>query len=719
MAQAQAEAAMAPATPAQTLLPPLREELALHPGPSAPDGSPTWTLYDPASHRFFRIGWLEARMLEFWPCGNAGQVAAAVSATVPFVVDSAAVVTFLHFLHRASLLRLHGNAALERLGRLQEAGQLSWAAWLLKNYLFFRIPLVRPDGFLRRTLPWVRGLASPLFAGLLLLAGLVGGWLVARQWQTFLHTFLHFFSLEGAVLFAVALTGAKVLHEFGHAYTACHYGCRVPTMGVAFMVLWPVLYTDTTEAWKLPSRRQRLILAGAGIAAEMGLAALALLAWSFLPEGPGRSVAFVLASSTWIMTLAINLNPFMRFDGYYLLADGLDIPNLQDRAFALARWWLREALFGLGRPRPEVFPPRVERILVVYAFGTWIYRFFLFLGIAFLVYGLAFKLLGLLLMAVEIGWFIVRPVVMELNAWHQERQRFRLNRRMVATLCAAGLGLAALLAPWRGTVEAPALLKAGQESTLYTEVPGQLLTPPPHAGQQVAAGDVLFRFDSPEIRHALTQTAHQSEVLRGQAAFQSGDREHLERRRIAWQELATVQAEHQAHRREEERLTLRAPFAGQVVDVMTPLAVGEWLKPGEALAVVLDPQHPPRLEAFVSEADLGRLQVGGGGRFLPEVLEQPPVPVRIVAIDGAAIHALPDPALASEYKGGIAARPKPDGSGLVAEAPVYRVLLEPETPHPSPTLLLRGVAHLDAERISIAGRVARLVLGVLIRESGF
>ena len=87
--------------------------------------------------------------------------------------------------------------------------------------------------------------------------------------------------------------------------------------------------------------------------AELLLAVLALLAWSLLPDGPARTAAFMLASATWITTLAINLNPFMRFDGYFLLSDLWGVDNLQNRAFALCRWRLREALFGYGEPAPS------------------------------------------------------------------------------------------------------------------------------------------------------------------------------------------------------------------------------------------------------------------------------------------------------------------------------------------------------------------------------
>src|SRR5690606_41096448 len=107
---------------------------------------------------------------------------------------------------------------------------------------------------------------------------------------------------------------AMFCHEFGHAFMAKRAGCRVQSMGLASMVLLPMLYTDVSDAWRVNDRRSRLLIGAGGVLAELLLAVIALLAWSLLPDGPARTAAFMLASATWITTLVINLNPFMRFD---------------------------------------------------------------------------------------------------------------------------------------------------------------------------------------------------------------------------------------------------------------------------------------------------------------------------------------------------------------------------------------------------------------------
>ncbi len=167
------------------------------------------------------------------------------------------------------------------------------------------------------------------------------------------------------------------------------------------------------------------------MAAELMLAAFALNLWLLLPPGQIQGAVFALAAVTWIATLAVNLNPFMRFDGYYLLSDALEVENLQDRSFDLARWQLRKTLFGLRESCPEGLPDRLRNFLIFYAWGTWIYRLILFIGIAVLVYYMVFKALGIFLMAAEIIFFILLPIWREFRRWWERRTLFRLNLNLV------------------------------------------------------------------------------------------------------------------------------------------------------------------------------------------------------------------------------------------------------------------------------------------------
>ena len=420
-------------------LPPLRQELSLTSGAATPDDAPTWMLHDPAANRFFQIGWPAFEMLSRWSLDDPQAIVASVNAETTLTLTLDDFEALVRTLQQQHLLVSTNADDTGRLGRYAQASKLSHAMWLLKHYLMIRVPLWRPMPFLRRFARYAEIAYRPAFWAVVALMALTGLVLVSRRWDEFIHTFHGYADLRGLVAIGLALGCAKVLHEFGHAFTAHRYGCRVPTMGVALLVMVPVLYTDTTEAWKVPGRAERLRIGAAGMLTELALAAFATLAWSVLPDGPMRAGAFLLATTTWIGTLTINASPFMRFDGYFLLSDWLDMPNLHDRAFAFGRWWLHERLFGFGDPQPEPCAPRRRRFLIAFSFATWLYRLAVFFSIALVVYHAFFKAMGLALFCVEFGWFIARPIVREVGGCWQRREALRWCRETRRTAIVAAV----------------------------------------------------------------------------------------------------------------------------------------------------------------------------------------------------------------------------------------------------------------------------------------
>ncbi len=697
-------------------LPPLREELNLFAGAPSMDGAPTWILQDPVAHRFYRIGWQEYEILLRWNM-RAGDMLREIAQQTTLNVSESDVEKLLKFLATHNLIQSRGPMALQRLQ--EHAAKLNRRdlVWVVKNYLFIRIPLVRPDKFLEHTLPLIRWLGTRAFFLVTLIAAITGIWLAQRNWDGFLSQFPYFFSLQGVVTMFVTLTFAKILHELGHAYTCKHFGCKVPSMGVALLVLWPVLYTDASDSWRLTSRRQRFIIGAAGMSTELTIAVYATLLWNFLPDGPLRSSVFLLATTTWIVTLLINLNPFMRFDGYYLLSDSLGIPNLQDRAFAIARWRLREALFGFNEPIPERFQPRTYRILLIYSYGTWIYRFFLFIGIALLVYFLFFKILGIALMIIELAWFIGKPVANELKAWHERKDKMEIN---LQTLRTAGLSFALVLLlviPWQSDSVAPALWRAEEHASLYSPMAATITTINVQPGSRVQQGDVLFELHSPQLSFEIAQGETILEMLRWQTEFQGFNLELLERAPVIWQQLQAETASQHARLEQASQLQITSPINGVVRELQQGLSVGMWLPENEKLGAVLSP-NASVVEAWLNESDLSRIDTAARGRFYPEDPTRPPFDIQVTSIDTASSRSLSEPYLASVHGGPIAVRIDQDDL-LIPENPVYRVRAIPEFTEAAPEHILRGTIRIEGDRQSIIGRVWRSVLAILIRESGF
>ena len=712
-----APAATAMAAGAERALPRLRDDLRLYDGPPAADGSPSWTLYDPVRHRYFRLGRTAVELLSRWGCGTGAALLTAVNRGTTCAATQQHLAELLRFLALNGLLQADGSAAVAGLVRQAEAARPGWAQWLVHNYLFFRIPLVRPDRFLLATLPLVRPLFSRGFAAVVVVAGLLGLLLVLRQWETFAHTFLHFFSWQGAAWFGVALVVTKICHELGHAYTARRFGCRIPSMGVAFLVMMPVLYTDTSDAWRLSSRRQRLAIGAAGVATELCLAALATLAWSFLPDGPARSAAFLIATVTWIGTLAINLSPFMRFDGYYLLSDALGVANLQPRAFALARWRLRRLVLGLDEPVPEQVSPGLQRTLIAYAVATWVYRLVLFLAIAAVVYHYFFKLLGIVLFAVEIGYFIAAPVLRELGQWWTRRRRLRPNLNILASLTMLAAAGWAVAVPWNTRVVVPAVMQAADYAVLYPPAPAEVVAVHAVEGQEVEAGAPLFELRSPELDYQIAQTEREIALRQLRILRQAASAEDRDRAAAVQQELASYMAALVGLRGQRDRLVVRAPLAGHVVDldetVRPGLWVGERYRFGQIIAT-----GSAAIRGYAAGADLDRLNPGAEGWFYPDDPLRPAVPVTVATIDRVDAAVIDLPQLASVYGGPVPVRPERDGR-LVPEGSHYRVTLRPRDEAALPAQSIAGTVRIEGPAHSYLDRAWRAVAAVVIRESGF
>jgi putative peptide zinc metalloprotease protein len=707
----------AQANPAASRLPPLRQELTLNPAPAAPDGTPTWTLHDPATNRFYELGWPAFEILSRWSLGSADAVVAATNAQTTLEVDADDVESLLQFLVGHSLVLSATAQDSARLDSVANRQKPSLGMWLLKNYLFLRIPLVRPMPFLRRFSPWIGFFYRPGFWWLVGAVALAGLYLASRQWDVFVHTFRAYTTWQGLLGLGLALSVAKVLHELGHAFTAYRHGCKVPSMGFALLVLWPVLYTDTNEAWKLQSRRERLQIGAAGVLAELMLAAFATLLWNFLPDGPLRAGVFMLATSTWVVTLAINASPFTRFDGYYLLSDWLNVPNLHERSFALGRWWLREHLFGFGDPPPEALPHRLHRFLVGFALVTWIYRFVLFLGIALLVFHFFFRALGIVLMAVELGWFLGLPIVRELHAWWQRRADLRWHRTTARTAAAAALALLVLVVPWHGTVRAPAVLGQAQAQTVYAPRAAQMESLAVHAGDRVAAGAILATLHSAELDYRIRQAELQATRLQWQVEQQPFDEQLLALGPALASRWDAARQTLSGYRHERDLLTLRAPFAGRVVDLNESLRKEEWLKQGEPLLGVVGTSGV-KGEAFVDEAALAGLRAGQRVRFIPGPPEQLRVSCRVTAIDRLNLEVLDEPYAASIYGGEIASVRRADGS-LAPLDSTYRVRIGDCGRAVDLSRELPGTAVIAGESRSLLGRFSRWLGAILRREISF
>jgi len=704
------------------MLPKLREELSIEPGGTALSGAPTWLIHDPLRNRFFRINVEMFQMLALWCHASMEEFLQLCCRKLGRDVDEGEINRLVEFLYRNSLTTSQPQGEYKEFYRQHLAARRSPGKALLHNYLFFRIPLARPQAFLDATWSLVSPFFSQAAVWVYFLCGLSGLYLVSRQWDQFVTTFLGFLTLEGVIYYSMSLVALKILHELGHAYMAVKYGMKVPTIGVAFLLLMPVLYTDTSDAWRLTDRRKRLMVDLAGIYTELAIASVSTLAWVFLQDGPLRSIAFMVATLSWVMSLAVNLNPFMRFDGYYVFSDLIGVENLQERGFALGRWRMREFLFSLGDPQPEAFSTGQRRLLTAYAYGTWVYRFFLFLGIALLVYQFFFKAVAVFLFAVEILWFIVLPVWKELMMWWQRRADIAASKRSWISFASLGLLIAVLIIPWETRVDVPAILTDDRVVSVFPSASGKIASINLAEGAAVKKGDVLAEMVSPELENELLLSSKRAELLQVRLRRIAADRRDLALSRILREELLAENERYAGLEKRGRELRLTAPMDGVVSNADRELHIGMWLGTDKPVAI-LRSRSDSALYGMVAEENLRRVARGSTGRFIPDDSTQAAIPVTIEKIGATGSRSLPHPMLADVFGGRVPVNQSGSGSNAKDLKPTggwYRVDMKPEAGFDVGRVnrISSGVVVLKGTPESYFARIYRRVFAVLIREAG-
>lgn len=698
-------------------LPALREELELFTGPISRVGAPSWSIYDPVRNLYFRIDWPTFEILCRWSLGDPERITNSIETETTLSLSNDDVSSVVEFLIRSDLLKCSTAADTSRLATGYSRRRQAWYKRLVHTYLFFRVPLLKPNNWLTDTLPYVRWLGSSVFFNLTVFALLVGIFLVSRQWDSFTAFLVDLFSVQGFVAYGITLISVKFLHELGHAYTAKNFGCRVPTMGIAFLVLFPLAYTDVNDVWRLSNKVQRLKVGAAGILTELAVAAWSTLLWSLMPDGPLKTGLFLLATTTWISTIIINASPFLRFDGYFLLMDALEIPNLHQRAFTLAKWRLRELLFKLKDPSPESFSLKAQHLLQLFAVGTWIYRLIVFGGIAVLVYMTFPKPLGPILGFVEIYWFIAKPILRELEVWFERRGDIMRSFRSLTTVSISSALLLLFFVPWDGRIGAPALLISSGTSPIISNQPARIVHKFVNDGEQVSEGDLMLALESPDLMVALLAAREKVNELQLTLNTLALDTNASGELAVLHARLNRAIAEVTGLEEKVSRLQVRALTDGQVSWYDLELKAGDWIEARAELGKIREVGEY-KVEGFIEQAQLSRVALGDKARFYDEIGRLSPLDLEVVQIDTDATRTLNRPLLASSRGGEILVREA--GNQLVPETAIYRVVLRPLSEEKRQELPeIRGQLVIDAAPEAWSTNYYRSFMALVQSESDF
>lgn len=699
------------------IIPYLRQDLEIFRGNSREDGSPAWLLYDAVRNKYFTVGLTAFRLIKNWRGGEDIQNFEKKINSQGIETTGDEIKSFIGFLQQNNLIIQPQGQGVPYLMQQKNSLKKSWIMNLIHSYLFFKIPLFTPDEWLGRTLHKVKFLGSKKIRNIIYILGFIGLFLVIQQFENFAKTFLYFFSFKGLMIYFVTLVFVKCLHELGHAYIAKYHGCRVSAIGIAFLVFFPFLYTDTTDAWRLRNHKDRLLINFAGILTELHLALIATFVWGILPEGGLKSAAFFIATTSWISSIAINVSPFMRFDGYYVFSDWLKAENLQPRSFALAKWKVRETLFGFNHKPPEEINPSRRWTFIIYAWSTWVYRFFLFIGIALLVYYFAFKVLGIILFAIEIYWFIMLPIIKEMKQWWMMRSEMKLNKQTFRTVCILIITLMVLFLPWKSSMKIPAVYISEKYSKIYSPYPAKIRSVFVTKDQEVEAGQNLIELYSPGLDQEINSIRRKILLTKTKINRMSGTSGNMDEYLTYNQRLIALQSELSGLTNTKEKLIIKAPNKGKVKDLVS-LSNEMWVSNLDQLLGIVH-YGTGSVKAFIREEQIDRFQENTPAVFIPNDGDHKKIHLISNKLDLSSVNNLPYIALASIHNGPIAIRNftsgeyqyRPETAHYVAD---FKLVNESRIKFELP-----GYVHVEGNRYSPFIRFFRNVFSVLIRESGF
>lgn len=705
------------AAPDNFNLPRLNPLLKLYKAPDTAEGKPVWTLHDPLSNAYYQIGWAEFECLaRFSSVNNAKALQEKISAETTLSIDIDDIRQLCAFLIERGLVSLQDQKISASVKKSQPFFKKAF-----HGYLYFSIPLVRPEKYLKKMLPYVRPFMSRGFivsmVGLLVLGLLM----TVQRADEFFNTFTGLLSWEGALVIMLSFAAVKIVHEMAHAFTAVRYGVPVPHMGVAMIVMYPVLYTEVTGSLRLASRRERFHIGIAGVAAELCLSAICLMLWHVLPYGSmGQSIVFSIVAISMVGSLLINLNPLMRFDGYYLLSDYLGIDNLQSRATAFARWKIRQIVWGFDDPAPEGFTAARQKILILFGYALLIYRLFLFLGIALLVYHVFFKPLGFIMMMLEISWFILLPIYSELKIWVARRAEILKSMQGKIMLGVIAAGFILMLVPIPRSAIVPAVMHAQSYRAIYPAAPSRIIMLNIAEGQMVEAGQVVAKLESPELMHEIAVAKQKLENLlqqqrSGQAQISYAQKD------TSYQldeEIDAARIEVEGLKARAENLWVRAPFDGVVRDLAPDLYPGRYIKKTDLLFRLIAP-GVPAYTGYGGEGDLADIKPGDRAVFYPANSALDTAVLTLQDIDKTSSASVAWPVLASVYGGPIPAQVNPsDAQHIVPLTSIYALHFTSGQDDRQSGIVRAGYIRIEKQPSSLLFSLLKKSMTLWWKESG-
>lgn len=556
-----------------------------------------YIIEDPLSSRFYRIGEREHDFVVALPRGIDAALASANAAHPEAPLSREDGEQVLRWLAAQGLLE--GDSALPK---VPQAGAA--ARWL--NPLILRLPLVNPDRWLGALVPRLRWIFSRPVALLWTLVVLSAVILAVTVCGRLLDASAGIFYTGNWFALAAVWIVVKCCHELAHGIVCKHYGGEVYEAGVILVLFLPIGYVDATSSWRFGLKRERIHVALAGMGLEVFIAALALWVWALTDADIAHDVALNTFLIAGVTTLFFNANPLMRFDGYFALADALDIPNLYAAGRRYFGYLLKRYLCGIPTVPPTLADtPSRSAFVRCYGVTAALWRgvviVTLLVAASHLFHGLG-VVLALLAAAA-----LLRGSLRELvPAWQATTAGQRLQAAARGGLIVALMGAAAYTVTWEERIRAPAIVRQGGVESVRAETAGFVASIAVRPGDRVEAGRPVAHLHNPELDLTRRILALELERVRleERRARQAGDLARAATVRSRADELA---AELSTLTADVAALRVVAPRHGIVAHSDPDSLLGTFIGADNEILRILDPDNK-RIHVSIEESDLERIQ---------------------------------------------------------------------------------------------------------------
>ena len=612
-------------------------------------GESWFVIQDPITTQFHRLGPAEYRFVRQLDGKRAvGEILQSLAAELgEDTLSPGLAAQLLNYLQQAGLLETHEQLDPTSLYEAYQASRRKRGLQVASNFLFISLPLVDPDRFLRRTLPYVRPLLGWAFFVVWLgaLAAALG--VAVTHWGELASRANAVLAPGNLLLLYVAYAIVKLCHEMWHGYVCRKYDGPVHEMGILFLVFTPFFYCEASSAWAFDSKWKRIYVSIAGMYIELFLASIAMFVWLGTNPGLVHSLAYNVIFVASVSTVLFNANPLLRYDGYYILSDLVEAPNLWTNAHNYLKYLLTRYVVG-QKQEPSIDTWRQRFLYVLYGVASFCYRIVVCAGIIMFV-SAQLKGLGMFMAAAAVVVWVVVPIGKGIKyMFFTASTRAQRGRAGWVTT-----GVAAAVVVLLGFVDLPMRLYATAAvdyrdvQVVRADAPGHVTEVLVRTSQRVSTGDVLARLDNAELMAELRGARADLALVKLKLA--SLEVTDVAAAQAIEPSVAARQAFLDDLTKKVESLTLRATIDGVVVTGRLDELVGQYKKIGDPIMVVADTEHP-LLKAAIDQQDVYEYRESVGQPVEVRLRSNPAkvIAARIDTLSPRSGKSVPHPALTTK-----------------------------------------------------------------------